>query len=69
MLLNWYDIFSIIYLILEISFKTAMFYALCLYFLIMSPLIKTVVGYMDHLVSYACVVFFIERKKIFGRAR
>ena len=67
MLLNWYDIFSIIYLIL--SFETAMFYAVCLYFLIISPLIKTVVGYMDHLVSYACVVFFIERKKIFGRAR
>ena len=39
MLLNY--IFSIIYLLLEISFKTAMFYALCLYFLIMSPLIKT----------------------------
>ena len=58
MILNWYDIFVINHLILQIRFKTALFYALCLYFLILPPLICSNGrgGYMDRLVSYTCVV-------------
>ena len=60
MILNWYEIFFINHLILQISFKTALSYAY-IFLLYPTSMSKRSRGYMDCLVSYACVVcpFFI----------
>ena len=59
-MLNWHEIFFINHLILQISFKTALFYT-CIFLFYLTSMSKRSWGYMDRLVSYACVVcpFFI----------